>query len=39
MPNADLVMTGGMILPMSHALDDDAVNYVCEQFGAFLQQR
>ena len=38
MPNADLVMTGGMILPMSHALDDEAVGYVCEQLGEFLQQ-
>jgi CDP-4-dehydro-6-deoxyglucose reductase, E1 len=36
MPNADLVMTGGMILPMSHALDDDAVAYVCEQLDDFL---
>ena len=36
MPNADLVMTGGMILPMSHALDDDAIGYVCEQLADFL---
>ena len=36
MPNADLVMSGGMILPMSHALDDDAVGYVCEQLADFL---
>jgi CDP-6-deoxy-D-xylo-4-hexulose-3-dehydrase len=36
MPHADLVMTGGMILPMSHALDDDAVGYVCEQLADFL---
>jgi CDP-6-deoxy-D-xylo-4-hexulose-3-dehydrase len=36
MPNADLVMTGGMILPMSHAIDDDGIDYVCEQFGEFL---
>ena len=39
MPNADLVMTGGMILPMSHAIDDEGINYVIEQFGEFLQQR
>ena len=36
MPHADLVMTGGMILPMSHALDDEAVGYVCEQLTDFL---
>ena len=36
MPNADLVMSGGMILPMSHAIDDEGINYVCEQLGAFL---
>jgi CDP-6-deoxy-D-xylo-4-hexulose-3-dehydrase len=36
MPNADLVMSGGMILPMSHALDDDAVGYVCEQLADFF---
>lgn len=36
MPNADLVMTGGMILPMSHALDDEAIGYVCEQLGEFF---
>jgi CDP-6-deoxy-D-xylo-4-hexulose-3-dehydrase len=36
MPNADLVMTGGMLLPMSHAIDDDGISYVCEQIGEFL---
>ena len=36
MPNADLVMTGGMILPMSHALDDEAVGYVCDQLREFF---
>jgi dTDP-4-amino-4,6-dideoxygalactose transaminase len=39
MPHADAVMTGGMILPMSHALDDDAVDYVREQVTAFLTSR
>ena len=38
MPNADLVMTGGMILPMSHAIDDEGINYVIEQLGEFLEQ-
>jgi CDP-6-deoxy-D-xylo-4-hexulose-3-dehydrase len=39
MPNADQVMTGGMILPMSHALDDAAVAYVCEQLTDFFASR
>jgi CDP-6-deoxy-D-xylo-4-hexulose-3-dehydrase len=39
MPNADLVMSGGMILPMSHALDDAAVEYVCEQLADFFASR
>lgn len=36
MPNADAVMTGGMILPMSHAIDDDGIDYVCEALGEFF---
>jgi CDP-4-dehydro-6-deoxyglucose reductase, E1 len=39
MPNADAVRAGGMILPMSHALDDDAVDYVRDQVAAFLATR
>jgi CDP-6-deoxy-D-xylo-4-hexulose-3-dehydrase len=39
MPNADAVMAGGMILPMSHALDDVAVNYVCDQLRDFFASR
>ncbi len=39
MPNADAVMAGGMILPMSHALDDDAIVYVRQQVGDFLATR
>jgi CDP-4-dehydro-6-deoxyglucose reductase, E1 len=36
MPNADAVMAGGMILPVGHALDDDAIDYVREHVSAFL---
>jgi CDP-6-deoxy-D-xylo-4-hexulose-3-dehydrase len=36
MPNADAVMAGGMILPMSHALSDDAIDYVRDQVTDFL---
>lgn len=39
MPNADAVMEGGMILPMSHALDDDDIDYVREQLAEFLGSR
>lgn len=37
MPNADNVMAGGMILPMSHALDDDAIHYVIAQLADFFK--
>lgn len=36
MPNADRVMEGGMILPMSHALGDEQIDYVREQLIEFL---
>jgi CDP-6-deoxy-D-xylo-4-hexulose-3-dehydrase len=36
MPNADAVMSGGMILPMSHAIDDEGIGYVCEAMAEFL---
>ena len=39
LPNADAVMTGGLILPMSHAIDDDGIDYVCEALGDFLVSR
>jgi CDP-6-deoxy-D-xylo-4-hexulose-3-dehydrase len=39
MPNADLVMEGGIILPCSHALTDEGVEYVCEQIDSFLAGR
>ena len=30
-------MERGVVLPMSHALDDDDIGYVTEQIEAFLQ--
>ena len=36
MPNADLVMEGGIILPCSHAVGDEGIDYVCEQIEGFL---
>jgi CDP-6-deoxy-D-xylo-4-hexulose-3-dehydrase len=36
MPNADVVMEGGIILPCSHALTDEGIDYVCEQIDSFL---
>ena len=39
MPNADDVMAGAMILPMSHAIGDDGITYVCEALADFLKSR
>jgi CDP-6-deoxy-D-xylo-4-hexulose-3-dehydrase len=39
MPNADAVMTGGMILPVGHALGDEAIDYVRDQVADFLATR
>jgi CDP-6-deoxy-D-xylo-4-hexulose-3-dehydrase len=39
LPNADAVMERGMLIPMSHALGDDDIAYVCDQIEAFLAQR
>jgi len=39
LPNADRVMEGGMILPCSHALTDEGVDYVIEQVAEFLKSR
>jgi CDP-6-deoxy-D-xylo-4-hexulose-3-dehydrase len=39
MPNADDVMSSAMILPMSHAIGDDGITYVCEALGDFLRTR
>ena len=39
MPNADDVMSAAMILPMSHAIGDEGITYVCEALGEFLSSR
>ena len=39
LPNADRVMEQGLVLPSSHGLDDDDVDYVCETAEAFLSGR
>jgi CDP-6-deoxy-D-xylo-4-hexulose-3-dehydrase len=39
LPNADRVMEQGLVLPSSHGLDDDDVDYVCETAEAFLAGR
>jgi CDP-6-deoxy-D-xylo-4-hexulose-3-dehydrase len=38
LPCADRIMAGGMILPCSHALDDDDVGYVLAQLQSFLDR-
>ena len=39
LPNADAVMERGVLLPLSHALDDEALDYVTEQVGEFVAGR
>jgi CDP-6-deoxy-D-xylo-4-hexulose-3-dehydrase len=36
LPNADAVMERGVLLPLSHALDDDALDFVLEQVDEFV---
>ena len=36
LPNADRVMRSGMILPCSHGLTDEELEYVCDQIGRFV---
>jgi CDP-6-deoxy-D-xylo-4-hexulose-3-dehydrase len=36
LPNADVVMERGVLLPLSHALDDGALDFVTEQVEEFL---
>jgi len=36
LPNADRVMRQGMILPCSHGLTDDELDYVCDHLGKFV---
>jgi CDP-6-deoxy-D-xylo-4-hexulose-3-dehydrase len=37
LPNADFVMSNGMILPCSHGLSDEELDYVCDQIGRFVK--
>ncbi|NNE74112.1 MAG: DegT/DnrJ/EryC1/StrS family aminotransferase [Acidimicrobiales bacterium] len=39
LPNADTVMSQGLILPCNHAIDDGGVEYICETVQAFLDAR
>ena len=36
LPYADEIMERGVVLPMSHALDDEAIGFVIERVEAFL---
>jgi CDP-6-deoxy-D-xylo-4-hexulose-3-dehydrase len=36
LPNADAVMARGVLLPLSHALDDATLDFVFETLDAFL---
>jgi CDP-6-deoxy-D-xylo-4-hexulose-3-dehydrase len=39
LPNADAIMERGVLLPLSHAIDDDTLDYVFAQLDAFLDAR
>ena len=39
LPNADRVMRQGMILPCSHGLTDEELDYVCNRIEDFLVQQ
>jgi len=36
LPNADVVMARGVLLPLSHAIDDATLEFVLDQLGEFL---
>lgn len=38
LPNADHVMEWGLILPMNHALEDDAMNYIADCADAYVRE-
>ncbi|MCH2169153.1 DegT/DnrJ/EryC1/StrS family aminotransferase [Myxococcota bacterium] len=38
LPHADEIMERGVVLPMSHALDDDAIGFVIDRLAAFLEK-
>jgi len=39
LPNADDVMARGVLLPLSHAIDDETLDFVIETLAAFLASR
>jgi dTDP-4-amino-4,6-dideoxygalactose transaminase len=39
LPNADDIMARGVLLPLSHAIDDDTLDYVLQQCDEFLSAR
>ena len=39
LPNADAVMERGVLLPLSHAIDDETLDFVLEQLTDFLATR
>ena len=39
LPHADEIMERGVVLPMSHALDDEAIGFVIDRVRAFLATR
>ena len=39
LPNADTVMERGVLLPLSHAIDDETLDFVFEQLTDFLSSR
>jgi CDP-6-deoxy-D-xylo-4-hexulose-3-dehydrase len=36
LPNADIVMERGVLLPLSHAIDDETLDFVFEQVAEFM---
>lgn len=38
LPNSDAVMERGVLLPLSHAIDDQALDFVFEQLSEFLDR-
>jgi CDP-6-deoxy-D-xylo-4-hexulose-3-dehydrase len=38
LPNCDAIMERGVLLPLSHALGDEHIDFVCESVAAFLRE-
>jgi CDP-6-deoxy-D-xylo-4-hexulose-3-dehydrase len=39
LPRSDAIMARGVLLPLSHALADEHVDYICECVGSFVRER